>query len=127
MVEKFTVYNGNKGASIAPLSQALGAGELVFVSGQVARTLDGEIVGTTVGEQTSQTLRNLETVLGEAGLSLNNVIRTTVYLTSIEGVAEMNGAYAAAFSGTLPTRTTVEVSALANPAYLVEIDAIAVR
>lgn len=113
--------------STAPLSPAIGVGDFVFISGQVGRDAEGQVVGNTIQAQTRATIENLQRVLSEAGLSLDRVVKTTVYVTSIEDMPGMNEVYREFFPGTPPARTTVEVSALASKEYVVEIDAIAVR
>jgi 2-iminobutanoate/2-iminopropanoate deaminase len=119
------------GASVrspaAPLTPAISWNDVVFVSGQVPRDPSGNIGGTTITEQTREVISNLECVLEAAGTSLEQVVRTTVFLTSIGDLEAVNEVYREFVQKLLPTRTTVEVSALTNPAYLVEIDAIAIR
>lgn len=113
--------------AIGPYSQAIDCGSLVFVSGQIP--LDpttGAIVGDDAASQTRQVLQNLEAVLRAAGLSLRNVVKTTVYLKNLSDFAAMNAVYAEAFSGHAPARATVEVSRLPRDVS-VEIDLIAVR
>jgi 2-iminobutanoate/2-iminopropanoate deaminase len=114
--------------STRPYSPALVAGPFVFVSGQVAidRTT-GKVVGSGVDAQTTQVLDNLEALLREAGLGLDDVVKTTVFLTDIKDFAAMNEVYRSRFAQPLPTRSTVEVSALANLELKVEIEAIALR
>ncbi len=114
-------------ASSAPLSPAIAFGDLVFVSGQVSRDAEGRVVGDTIESQTRVTLENLQRVLSAAGLTLDRVVRTNVYLTSIGDLPAMNEVYREFFAESHPARTTVEVSALASKEYLVEIDAIAVH
>ena len=109
----------------APYSQAIRAGGLVFVSGQVALTPGaGEPAGTDVGEQTEQVFANLRAILEAAGTSLDRVVKTTVYLTSLDDFQAMNDVYRRHGGEVPPARATVEVSALPAGA-LVEIDAIA--
>ena len=109
----------------APYSQAIKAGGLVFVSGQVA-LVPGvtEPVGSDVGEQTEQVLANLRAILEAAGSSLERVVKTTVYLTNLDDFQAMNDMYRMHVGEVPPARATVEVSALPSGA-LVEIDAIA--
>ena len=111
-----------------PFSPALGAGPLVFVSGQVSvdRT-SGAVVGTDVASQTTQVLDNLRDVLAGAGLDLDDLVKTTVFLTDIKDFGAMNEVYRARFAPPRPTRSTVEVSALARPEFKVEIEGIALR
>lgn len=109
-------------------SAALIAGDLVFVSGQVGiDRQSGKISGDNTAAQTSAALDNLAAVLAGAGLTLDDVVKTTVFLTDISDLAEMNDAYRARFRQPLPTRSTVGVAALARPELKVEIDAIALR
>ena len=109
----------------APYSQAIKAGGLVFVSGQVA-LVPGATgpVGSNVGEQTEQVLANLRAILEAAGSSLERVVKTTVYLTNLDDFQAMNDVYRTHVGEVPPARATVEVSALPSGA-LVEIDAIA--
>jgi 2-iminobutanoate/2-iminopropanoate deaminase len=112
-------------APIGPYSQGIDAG-IVFCSGQVG--LDpatGNLVDGVVA-QTSRTLANLEGVLSYAGLSLKNVVKTTVFLVDMAEFGQMNEEYAKHFSAPYPARTTVQAAALPKGAR-VEIDAIAVR
>ena len=109
----------------APYSQAIKAGGLVFVSGQVALVPGAtEPVGSDVGEQTEQVLANLRAILEAAGSGLDRVVKTTVYLTNLDDFQAMNDVYRTHVGEVPPARATVEVSALPSGA-LVEIDAIA--
>jgi 2-iminobutanoate/2-iminopropanoate deaminase len=87
----------------------------------------GKVAGPGIEAQTTQVLDNLSALLQEAGLDLNDVVKTTVFLTDIGEFAAMNEVYRSRFVQPLPTRSTVEVSALANPELKVEIEAIALR
>jgi len=114
--------------AIGPYSQAVRAGNLVFLSGQIP--LDpatGELVQGSIELETSRVIDNLRAVLAEAGCTFANVARTTIYLTDLGDFQRVNATYAKAFEGcaTLPARATVEVKALPRGAR-VEIDAIAV-
>ena len=109
----------------APYSQAIKAGGLVFVSGQVALVPGAtEPVGSDVGEQTEQVFANLRAILEAAGSGLDRVVKTTVYLRDLDDFQEMNDVYRTHVGEVPPARATVEVSALPSGA-LVEIDAIA--
>ena len=113
--------------AIGPYSQAIDTGSLVFVSGQIA--LDpatGQIVAGGIVEQTERVLKNVEAILKAAGLSMNHVARTTVYLTDLGEFTAMNEVYARYFPKDHPARSTVQVSALPK-GVRVEIDAIAIR
>jgi 2-iminobutanoate/2-iminopropanoate deaminase len=110
----------------APYSQAVVAGDLVFVSGQVPLDPSGSPVGGSITDQTRQVFANLAAILGAAGSGLDRIVRTTVYLADLDDFQEMNGAYAAFFTADPPARTTFEVSRLPAGAR-VEIDCIALR
>jgi len=110
----------------APYSQAIRAGGLVFVSGQVAlRPGSPEIVGGKIAEQTEQVFANLRTILEAAGSGLDRIVKTTVYLRNLDDFQGMNDVYRQKVGEVPPARATVEVSALPSGA-LVEIDAIAI-
>jgi 2-iminobutanoate/2-iminopropanoate deaminase len=113
-------------AAIGPYSQGISAGELVFVSGQTPLRADGTLVEGSVAAQTEQCLKNILEVLLAAGLTMDAVVKTTVYMTDLGRFAEMNETYAKHFRSPYPARATVQVSALPKGAG-VEIDAVAVR
>ncbi len=109
----------------APYSQAVRAGDLVFVSGQLAlRPEHAEIVGATIQEQTEQVMANLAAILDEAGSGLDRLVKTTVFLVDLDDFAGMNEVYARHVGDRPPARATVEVSRLPSGA-LVEIEAVA--
>ena len=109
----------------APYSQAIRSGDLVFVSGQIAvRPGSAEVVGTSIQEQTEQVFANLGAVLEAAGSALERLVKTTVFLASLDDFQGMNEVYARHVGDVPPARSTVEVGALPSGA-LVEIDAIA--
>ena len=109
----------------APYSQAILAGGLVFVSGQLALAPgSSEMISETIEGQTEQVFRNLRAILEEAGSSLDRIVKTTVYLTDLGNFQGMNDIYRQHVGDSPPARATLEVSALPSGA-LVEIDAIA--
>jgi 2-iminobutanoate/2-iminopropanoate deaminase len=109
----------------APYSQAIKADGLVFVSGQLGLKPDhAEMVGDTIEEQTRQVLDNLEAILTEAGSGLERIVKTTVFLASLDDFQGMNSVYAERVGDTPPARSTIEVAGLPSGA-LVEIEAIA--
>ena len=112
-------------AAIGPYSQAIAAGNLIFCSGQIALQPNGEFLEGTVAKQTKQILENLREVLKAANSDFSKVVKTTIYLKSIEDFAAVNNVYAEFFGESKPSRATVEVSNLPKNA-LVEIEAIAV-
>jgi 2-iminobutanoate/2-iminopropanoate deaminase len=109
----------------APYSQAIRAGNLVFVAGQLGlRPGDTEIHGT-IQEQTEQALTNLGAILQEAGSSIDRIVKTTVFLTDLGDFPAMNEVYARHVGSAPPARSTVGISALPSGG-IVEIEAIAV-
>ena len=109
----------------APYSQAITAGGLVFVSGQLAlRPGSPDLVGSTIQEQTEQVFANLRAILEGAGSGLDRLVKTTVFLVHLSDFAGMNEVYARHVGGQPPARSTVEVAALPSGA-LVEIEAVA--
>ena len=114
-------------APVGPYSQAIALGDLVFASGQIPLDpTSGKLVGDDIEAQTRQVLDNLRAVLEEAGSSLDDVVKTTVYLVDLALFPRMNEVYASYFSGDpSPARATVQVSALPLGAQ-VEVDAIGV-
>ena len=114
-------------AAIGPYSQAIISGDFIFASGQVA--LDpatGQLLDGDVRAQTQRALENLAAVLDAAGSSLAQVVKTTVFLTTMSNFAAMNEVYAGYFTGDPPARSTIAVAELPRSA-LVEIEAIALR
>lgn len=113
-------------AAIGPYSQAIRAGNMLFVSGQIPlHPQTGEIVGTTAAEQARQVLNNLQAVLHAGGASLENVVKTTIFLTDLGQFAAVNAVYAEFFPQNPPARSTVQVAALPRGVQ-VEIEAIAI-
>jgi 2-iminobutanoate/2-iminopropanoate deaminase len=109
----------------APYSQAIKANGFVFVSGQLAlRPGEKDLMGGEIGAQTEQVLANLRAILEEAGSSLDQLVKTTVFLQNLDDFAGMNEVYAKHVGSTPPARSTVEVAKLPSGA-LVEIEAIA--
>ena len=109
----------------APYSQAISAGGLVFVSGQLSLRPDhAEIVGDSITEQTEQVFANLSAILEAAGSGLDRLVKTTVYLADLGDFGEMNEVYARHVGDAPPARATIEVAALPSGAK-VEIEAIA--
>lgn len=114
-------------AAVGPYSQAVRAGDFVFTAGQIG--LDpatGQLVAGGLEAQTRQVLANLSAVLAAAGTSLDNVVKTTIFLTDLSAFKTVNSIYGQYFTGAPPARSTVEVAALPLGA-LVEIEAVAVR
>lgn len=114
--------------AIGPYSQAIKSGELIFCSGQVG--LDpstAELVSPDIGEQTRRTLQNLQAVLSEAGAGLDDVVKTTAYLTDMGDFGEFNEVYAEFFGAQRPARATVGVASLPKAGARVEVECIALK
>jgi 2-iminobutanoate/2-iminopropanoate deaminase len=112
--------------AIGPYSQGIATERLVFVSGQLPAGADGVLCEGGIGEQTERCLKNIAEILGAAGLSLNDVVKTTVFLTDLAKFQEMNEVYARHFRAPYPARSTIGVSALPR-GVPIEIEAVAVR
>lgn len=110
--------------AIGPYSQAIKAGGLIFTSGQIALKPGGEFVAGGVEAQTRQVLQNLAAILKEAGATLQDAVKTTIFLADMGDFAAVNEIYAAAFGEHKPARSTVQVAKLPKGA-LVEIEVIA--
>ena len=118
------VQTNNAPSAIGPYSQAVVANGMVFTSGQTALTPEGVMLEEDVVIQTKQVLKNLQAVLEEAGSSMGEVIKTTIFLDSMDDFVIVNEIYAEAFGDHKPARATVAVKTLPKNA-LVEIDAVA--
>jgi 2-iminobutanoate/2-iminopropanoate deaminase len=113
--------------AVGPYSQAIESDGVVFCSGQVGIDPEsGQLVGGDIADQTRRAMQNLSAVLGAAGLSLNNVVKATAYLTDMGDFAAFNDAYAEFFSADPPARATVGVAALPLQAR-VEVECVALR
>lgn len=126
MAKREVVRTAEAPAAIGPYSQGVVvSGELVFTAGQIPIDPDtGEMVGSTVEEQTRRVLLNLKAVLEAAGSALERVVKTTVYLRDMNDFQAMNAVYSEFFGVDPPARSAVEVSRLPKDA-LVEIEAVA--
>ncbi len=127
MTERTRIPSGSPYEPLIGFSRAVRVGDTIYVSGTVAWGEDGKLVGPgDLYAQAKQAIRNIERALAQAGASLRDVVRTHVYLTDISRLADAARAHGEAFSKIRPASTMVEVSALAEPEMLVEIEAIAV-
>ena len=122
-----TIHTSEAPAALGPYSQAILSGDTLYSCGQVA--LDpatGEMVGESAADQARQVMQNLSAVLAAADMAFSNVVKTTIYLASMDDFASVNEVYGAHFDDDPPARSTVEVSKLPLGAR-VEIDVIAAR
>ena len=116
----------NAPAAIGPYSQAMRAsGTLFFMSGQIPLTASGELETGSIKDQTEQVIANMRAVLESAGMDLSHVVKTTIFLSSMDHFGTVNEVYGAAFSTNPPARSTVAVAGLPRGVD-VEIEAIAV-
>lgn len=125
-MNKTAVRTSSAPQAIGPYSQAIKAGGMIFVSGQVPVDPEtGELVNSSIEEATARVLDNVKAVLEAAGAGMDNVVKTTVYMTDLGEFAKMNEVYATYFGSNPPARATVQVGALPRGAR-VEIEAVAV-
>lgn len=125
-MQRTVIATSHAPAAIGPYSQAVNTGTgLIYTAGQVA--LDpatGQLVGTTVGEQTRRALENIRAILEAGGSGLERIVKTTVFLKNMNDFTAMNEVYRSFFTDLPPARSTVEVARLPKDA-LVEIEAVA--
>lgn len=109
-----------------PFSPVVEAGGVYYLAGHLGRHPDTKAYAPTIGAQTTQTLKNIGQTLLGAGVSMSDIVRCQVFMTDISEFSEMNDAYRKFFPANPPARTTVEVSGLAAPDALIEIECTAV-
>ncbi len=124
---KTEIKTGSAPKAIGPYSQGVSVGKQLFLSGQIPiDPATGEVIGGSVAEQTRRVLTNLKGVLEEAGSSMDDIVKTTVYMRDLSAFAEMNAVYGEFFAAPYPARATVEVGGLPK-GVAIEIDAVAVK
>lgn len=125
-MNKKIIYSDKAPKPIGPYSQAVIIDKLVFLSGQIGISIEtGNLVDGGVVEETKQIFKNFKAVLAEVNATLDDIIKTTVYMTDLTKFAEMNKIYNEQFTKDYPARATIQVSALPKGA-CVEIEAIAI-
>ena len=122
---KKVICSDKVGKAVGPYSQAIEANGFVYVSGQLPFDKDGN-KEEAVEKQTAQSLENMKAILEEAGLSMDNIVKTTVLLQNMADFGKMNEVYVTYFSGDYPARVCYEVARLPKDV-LVEIDCIATK
>ena len=123
---KEVIHTSQAPAAIGPYSQAIKAGNTIYVSGQLpVDPATGAFAGETIQEQTRQSLTNIKNIIAAAGADLNQVVRVGVFMKDMNMFTDMNAVYAEFFTENCPARAAVEVARLPKDA-LVEIEAIAV-
>lgn len=125
-MKKTMIHTENAPAAIGPYSQAIDLGRLVFTSGQIPVDPATGAIPAGIRAQAEQSLRNVKAVLEAAGTTMDNVVKTTVFLSDMENFADVNAVYATFFTEPCPARSCVEAARLPKDV-LVEIEAIAVK
>ncbi len=123
---KKVIATTNAPGAIGPYSQAIDTGTFVYASGQIPINHADGTIPAGITAQTAQSLSNVKAILTEAGLTMDNVVKTTVFLADMADFAAMNEVYAQAFSAPYPARSAVAVRDLPK-GVLVEIEVIALR
>jgi 2-iminobutanoate/2-iminopropanoate deaminase len=124
-MEKQIIATTNAPAAIGPYSQAVKVGNFLFTSGQIPLLPSGDLLTGTIQEQTHQVFKNLQAVLAEAGASLGDVVKATVFIKDMNQFGDINAVYGEYFGDHRPARSTVEVARLPKDVG-VEIELIAV-
>jgi 2-iminobutanoate/2-iminopropanoate deaminase len=126
-MERQIINTPNAPAPIGPYNQAIVANNTLYISGQICiDPVTGNLKNKDVQEETHQAMHNLKAILEAAGMTFNNVVKTTIFITDMNRFSEINEIYGKYFEGNFPARETVQVSAL--PKFVnVEISMIAVR
>ncbi len=125
-MKKIVIDTDQAPAPIGAYTQALSVGPFVFISGQTPLDAQGNLVKGDIVVQTCQVFANLKAILAAAGLTLGDVVKTTVYLTDLADFQEMNRAYGEFFPAHPPARSTLQVAGLPRGA-AIEIEAIAAK
>lgn len=112
-MEKKIIRTDKAPAPIGPYNQAVMAGNMLFISGQIALdAATGELVQTDIQAETTKVMENLQAILTEAGMNFSNIVKTSIFLKSMGDFAQVNEVYGGYFTENPPARETVEVSAL---------------
>ena len=110
---KRIIYTNNAPEPIGPYSQAVQAGNMLFVSGQVAiDPANNEVISGTVSEEAIQVMKNIDVLLTQAGYAFTDIVKTTIFLTDMKDFTAVNEVYGSFFEGGFPARETVAVSGL---------------
>ena len=124
---KTIIDTNNAPAPIGPYSQTVAAGNFVFISGQVAlNPHSGELVMDNIEAETTQVMQNIESILTEAGLDFDHIVKTSIFLKDMQDFAKVNEVYGKYFKDQFPARETIQVAGLPNNVN-VEISVIAVK
>jgi 2-iminobutanoate/2-iminopropanoate deaminase len=112
-MDKVIIKTNLAPAPIGPYNQAVKAGNMLFVSGQIAlNPSNGELINATVAEEATQVMKNIAAILNEAGANFSNIVKTTIFLSDMSLFAEVNEIYGSYFTADYPARETVAVKGL---------------
>lgn len=125
-MNKKIISTSNAPAAIGPYSQGISLENLIFVSGQIPVNPENGEIPVDIKEQTKQSMKNLQNILKEAGSSLDDVVKVTIFITDLSNFTDVNEVYGSFFTGNYPARSCVEVSKLPKGVGI-EIEAIALR
>jgi len=126
-MSKSILSTTNAPGAIGPYSQGISIGDLVFTSGQIPiNPVDGKVVSDDIRKATAQSLENVKAILTEAGTSMENVIKTTIFLKDLNDFAAVNEVYGEYFKTNFPARSCIQVAKLPMDV-LVEIEVIAIK
>lgn len=110
---KTSITSPKAPAPIGPYSHAIHTGNLLFVSGMVGKDpVSGAMVQETIEAETRQTMENIKSILSEAGLTVENIVKTSIFLVNLDHFTKVNTVYGSYFSGNYPARETIQVSRL---------------
>jgi len=113
MLDKTIVNTLDAPAPIGPYAQAVKTGNLLFISGQIALVAEtGELITSSIAEETHQVMKNLQAILKSEGADFSNIIKTNIFLSGMEHFSIVNEVYGQYFSGDYPARETVAVKGL---------------
>ena len=122
----FVIHSQNAPAAIGPYSQAIQAGNTVYVSGQLPIDPATGAMPEGIAAQATQSMKNIQAILAEAGMEMKDIVKTTILLADLAGFGEVNEVYGSFFTGDYPARACYQVARLPKDA-LVEIEAVAVK
>lgn len=126
-MSKNVVYSGSAPEPIGPYSQAIQAGNMLFISGQIAiQKSTGKLITDNIEDETAQVMKNLGDILNAAGFEFQHVVKSTIFLQDFNDFAKVNEVYGRSFPNNPPARETVEVSRLPKDVNI-EISCIAVK
>ncbi|MGB4774558.1 MAG: RidA family protein [Daejeonella sp.] len=110
---KKIIYTQQAPAPIGPYSQAVIAGNMLYVSGQIAiNPLNNKLIDGDIEQETAQVMENISQLLNQAGYTFNNIVKTTIFLSSMQHFEQVNKVYGSYFTSDFPARETVAVSGL---------------